>query len=162
MHTGWRWRYSVGARPLPLKVAPIQRSVTIDFYLQSRRDSDCQMSELTTRVWELASVQMNRKPHKLESKKITEARNPKRSSKFVRGYGVLHYMLRNLMSIARPPPSAPSHREITPTGLSVPRFHAPLHIFSPPPGPAGGPSRATWGGGGGGGGGGGARWRHLM
>ena len=46
MHTGWRWRHSVGARPLPLKVAPIQRSVTIDFHLQSRRDSDCQMSEL--------------------------------------------------------------------------------------------------------------------
>ena len=48
MHTGWRWRYSVGARPLPLKVAPIQRSVTSDFHLQSRRDSDCQMSEL---IW---------------------------------------------------------------------------------------------------------------
>ena len=46
MHTGWRWRYSVGARPLPLKVAPIQRSVTTDFHLQSRRDSDCQMSEI--------------------------------------------------------------------------------------------------------------------
>ena len=45
MHTGWRWRYSVGGRPLPLKVAPIQRSVTIDFHLQSWRDSDCQMSE---------------------------------------------------------------------------------------------------------------------
>ena len=38
------------------------------------------------------------------------------------------------------------HREITPTGLSGPRFHAPLHIFSPPPGPAGVPSRTTgWG-----------------
>ena len=29
------------------------------------------------------------------------------------------------------------HREITPTGLSGPRFHAPLHIFHPPPDPAG-------------------------
>ena len=48
MHIGWRWRYSVGARPLPLKVAPIQRSVTTDFHLQSRRDSDCQLSELKT------------------------------------------------------------------------------------------------------------------
>ena len=36
-----------------------------------------------------------------------------------------------------------SHREITPTGLCGPRFHAPLHIFPPPPGPAGGPSRNT-------------------
>ena len=51
MHTGWRWRYSVGARPLPLKVAPIQRSVTTDFHLQSRRDGDCQMSELQTWVF---------------------------------------------------------------------------------------------------------------
>ena len=33
-------------------------------------------------------------------------------------------------------------------------FHAPLHIFPPPPGPAGGLSR-TWRGGG-------VRWRHLM
>ena len=47
MCTGWRWRYSVGARPLPVKVAPIQRSVNAHFHLQSRRDSDCQMSELT-------------------------------------------------------------------------------------------------------------------
>ena len=29
------------------------------------------------------------------------------------------------------------HREITPTGLCGPRFHAPLHIFPLPPGPAG-------------------------
>ena len=36
-----------------------------------------------------------------------------------------------------------SHREITPTAISGPRFHAPLHIFPPPPGPAGGPSH-TW------------------
>ena len=43
---------------------------------------------------------MPRKPHILQSKKITEARNPKRSSKFVRGYGVLHSMLRNLMSLS--------------------------------------------------------------
>ena len=42
---------------------------------------------------------MNRKTHILDSKKITEAHNPKRSSKFVRGYGVLHSMLRNLMSL---------------------------------------------------------------
>ena len=58
MHTGWRWRYSVGARPLPLKVAPIQRSVTTDFHLQSRRDSDCQMSEfvLDFLVFEKQSV----------------------------------------------------------------------------------------------------------
>ena len=42
---------------------------------------------------------MNRKPHILESNKITEAHNPKRSSKFVRGYGVLHSMSRNLMSL---------------------------------------------------------------
>ena len=53
----------------------------------------------TTRVWEVASVLINRKPHTLESKKITEARNPKWSSKFVRGHGVLHSMLRNLMSL---------------------------------------------------------------
>ena len=46
------------------------------------------------------------------------------------------------------------HWEITPTAISGPRFHAPLHIFPPPPGPAGGPSR-TWRGGS-------ARWLHLM
>ena len=45
--TGWRWRYSVGGQELlPLKVAPIQPSVTAAFHLQSRRDSDCQMWEL--------------------------------------------------------------------------------------------------------------------
>ena len=42
---------------------------------------------------------MTRKPHILESKKITDAHNPRRSSKFVREYGVLHSMLRNLMSL---------------------------------------------------------------
>ena len=42
---------------------------------------------------------MNRKPHILESKKITETCNPKRSSKFMRGHGVLHSILRNLMSM---------------------------------------------------------------
>ena len=42
---------------------------------------------------------MNRKPHILEAKKITEPCNPKRSSKFVRGYGVLHSMLRKLISL---------------------------------------------------------------
>ena len=47
MHTVWHWRYSVGARSLPLKVAPILRSVSTDFHLQSRRDSDCQMSALS-------------------------------------------------------------------------------------------------------------------
>ena len=46
------------------------------------------------------------------------------------------------------------HREMTPTSLSGPRFHASLHIFPPPPGPAGSPSRTP--------GGGGTRWRHLM
>ena len=35
----------------------------------------------------------------LESKKITEARNRKGSSQFVRGHGVLHSMLRNFMSL---------------------------------------------------------------
>ena len=35
-----------GQEPLPLKVAPIQPSVTAAFHLQSRRDSDCQMWEL--------------------------------------------------------------------------------------------------------------------
>ena len=30
-----------------------------------------------------------------------------------------------------------SHREITPTAISGPRFHVPLHIFPPHPGPAG-------------------------
>ena len=30
-----------------------------------------------------------------------------------------------------------NHREITPTELCRPRFHAPLHISPPPPGPAG-------------------------
>ena len=39
------------------------------------------------------------------------------------------------------------HREITPRGLSRPCFHASLHIFPPPPGPAGSPSRTTGGGG---------------
>ena len=34
-----------GQEPLPLKVAPIQPSVTAAFHLQSRRDSDCQMWE---------------------------------------------------------------------------------------------------------------------
>ena len=48
---GWRWRYPVGGQePLPLKVAPIQPSVTAAFHLQSRRDSDCQMWELTTNL----------------------------------------------------------------------------------------------------------------
>ena len=51
VHTVWRWRYSVGARSLPLKVAPIQWSMTTDFHLQSRRDNDCQMSELTHLLW---------------------------------------------------------------------------------------------------------------
>ena len=37
------------------------------------------------------------------------------------------------------------HREITPTAISEPRFHAPLHIFPPPPGPAGGVRRAPEG-----------------
>ena len=46
------------------------------------------------------------------------------------------------------------HKETTRTAISGPRFHAPLHISPPPPGPAGGPPR-TWRGGG-------ARWRHLM
>ena len=36
-----------GRELLPLKVSPIQPSVTATFYLQSRRDSDCQMWELT-------------------------------------------------------------------------------------------------------------------
>ena len=44
--SGWPWRYPVGQEPLPLKVAPIQSSVTAAFHLQSRRDSDCQMWEL--------------------------------------------------------------------------------------------------------------------
>ena len=35
-----------GQEPLPLKVAPIQPSVTAAFHLQSRWDSDCQMWEL--------------------------------------------------------------------------------------------------------------------
>ena len=35
------------------------------------------------------------------------------------------------------------HREITMTGLCAPRFHAPLHIFPPPP--AGSPSHCTGG-----------------
>ena len=49
--------------------------------------------------YEQLVVQMNRKTHILKAKKITEARNPKRSSKFVRGYGVLRSMSRNLMSL---------------------------------------------------------------
>ena len=47
----------------------------------------------------LDSVQRNRIPHILESKKITEAHNANRSLKFVSGYGVLHSVLRNLMSL---------------------------------------------------------------
>ena len=35
-----------GREPLPLKVAPIQPSVTAASHLQSRRDSDCQIWEL--------------------------------------------------------------------------------------------------------------------
>ena len=58
---------------------------------------------------------------------------------------ILDFNIREMVNI---------HREITPTGISGPPFHAPLHIFPPPPGPAGGPSR-TWRGGG-------ARWRHVM
>ena len=46
------------------------------------------------------------------------------------------------------------HRKIIPMAISGPRFHAPLHISPPPPGPAGGPLR-TWRGGS-------ARWRQLM
>ena len=41
-----------GQEPLPLKVAPIQPSVTAAFHLQSRRDSDCQM-------WELVLIVIN-------------------------------------------------------------------------------------------------------
>ena len=37
--------------PLPLKVAPIQPSVTAAFHLQSRRDSDCQMWEIRLTYW---------------------------------------------------------------------------------------------------------------
>ena len=55
--------------------------------------------QLTTRIWDLASVQMNRESHILEFMKITEARNLKRSSKLVRGYGVLHSMLRNFVIV---------------------------------------------------------------
>ena len=44
---------------------------------------------------------MSRKPHILESKNIAETRNPKRSSRFERGYGVLHSMLMNLMSLLK-------------------------------------------------------------
>ena len=51
-------------------------------------------------------------------------------------------------------PAVKTHREIILTAISGPSFHVPLHIFPPPPGPAGGPSR-TWRGGS-------ARWRHLM
>ena len=40
-----------GQKLLPLKVAPIQPSVTAAFHLQSRRDSDCQMWELAQSVW---------------------------------------------------------------------------------------------------------------
>ena len=36
------------------------------------------------------------------------------------------------------------HKEITRTGLSGPQFHAPLHNFTPPPGPAAGPSAAAF------------------
>ena len=50
-----------------------------------------------------------------------------------------------------------THREITPTELSGPRFHAPLHNFTPPPGPAGGLSRTT-----GADCSGRTRWRYLM
>ena len=57
---------------------------------------------------------MNRKPHILESKKITEVRNPKRSSKFVRGYGVLHSMSRNLMSLF----------------IKIISLHNPIHFFA--------------------------------
>ena len=39
-----------GQELLPLKVAPIQPSVTAAFHLQSRRDSDCQMWELGLNV----------------------------------------------------------------------------------------------------------------
>ena len=44
------------------------------------------------------------------------------------------------------------HREITPTGLSGPRFHAPLHNFTPTPAWPSGASDCS----------GSARWRHLM
>ena len=36
-----------GQESLPLKVAPIQPSVTTALHLQSRRDSDCQLGEFT-------------------------------------------------------------------------------------------------------------------
>ena len=57
-----------------------------------------QLCQLTSLVWEPTSVQINRTPHILESKKITKARNPKQSSKFVTGFGILHFMFRNFMS----------------------------------------------------------------
>ena len=58
VHTGWCWQYSVGARLLPLKVAPIQRSVTTDFHLQLQRDNDCLTSEFYSSqywLWKLHS-----------------------------------------------------------------------------------------------------------
>ena len=55
--------------PLPLKVAPIQPSVTAAFHLQSRRDSDCQMWELTARISDHMTLQMYWKPHIFGSKK---------------------------------------------------------------------------------------------
>ena len=53
----------------------------------------------------------------------------------------LHYVqLRFAAFVGAHTRSPTFHREITPSGLYRPRFHAPLHIFPPPPGPAGGPS----------------------
>ena len=56
---------------------------------------------------------MNRKPHILEFKEITEARNPKRSSKFVRGYGVLIFYVKEFEVIV--------HKIIS--------LHNPINIF---------------------------------
>ena len=44
---GTQWGHEL----LPLKVAPIQPSVTAAFHLQSRRDSDCQMWEFIEVVY---------------------------------------------------------------------------------------------------------------
>ena len=65
-------------------------------------------------------------------KKITEACNPKQSSKFVRGYGVLHSMLRNLMSLFIKIISLYNPINIFATPTSLPQYFCHSHITSEP------------------------------
>ena len=62
-----------GQEPLPLKVAPIQPSVTAAFNLQSRRESDCQMWKFGAGVSAITEVE-NGDTNGLDKWAVNEAR----------------------------------------------------------------------------------------